>query len=783
MSRWPAPTLALWTMLLASAARGETPASSPTSMPARTPSVWPSCKTRPLPAARPEEVGLDAGVTADLQALLADAVATKVTPAAALVAVRRGRVFFRGFAGAARPDSIWDVASLTKVVATTPSVMHLVERRRLALATRVSRHLDLFGRADKRPITLLHLLTHASGLPSVVWAGPLTDRRPEIAQRIARAKLLSTPGASYRYSDIGYVSLGELVAAVSGKPLDAYARTHLYEPLGMCDTGFSPPPRAMPRLLSPWPRGENPGVVYDPIAARLGGVAGHAGIFSTADDLARCGQMMLAGGALGGKRVLAARTVASMTQPRALAGEESGRRGLGWDVSSPHAGCCRARLSPRAFGHIGFTGTSLWIDPELQLVVVLLANRTFYEPGPSVTPLRRRVHDLIATAAVRGRRGAATGLDRLVENGCAELRGRRVGLITNRTAVSRDGRWIGDLLAAPGDQGTAPEVVALFVPEHGLGARVDRRIGDSTVRLGERRVPVYSLFGERRRPSPRTLAGIDTLVFDLQTVGVRYYTYLATMGWAMEEAAKRKLRFVVLDRPNPIGGVVQGPVASAERRTSTSYHPIPVRYGMTVGELARLYNAERRIGARLQVIKLRGWRRAQLFPETGQVWVDPSPNIRSWRAALLYAGVGMLESTNVSVGRGTDSPFALVGAPWIDGPALAAAMTRRALPGLHFVATSFTPTASPHRGQRCNGARVVLTDPTVVDPPAAGIALAVTLRRLYPQQWETKHLYRLINHLPTTEAILAGKELKQILPLWTAGLEQFRRVRARYLLY
>jgi uncharacterized protein YbbC (DUF1343 family) len=252
----------------------------------------------------------------------------------------------------------------------------------------------------------------------------------------------------------------------------------------------------------------------------------------------------------------------------------------------------------------------------------------------------------------------------------------------------------------------------------------------------------------------------------------------------MEEAAKRKLRFVVLDRPNPIGGVaVQGPLSSAGRRTSTNYHPLPVRYGMTVGELARMFNGERRIGVKLTVIAARGWRRDQLFPHTGQRWADPSPNIRSWRQALLYAGVGMLESTNLAVGRGTDSPFALVGAPWIDGPALAAALQRRGLPGVQFVAVRFTPKQSPHRDQACQGVRLVVADPTLFDAPTVGIAIAVTLRKLYPAAWKTTHLFRLINHPATTAAILAGKELKEIAPLWAPELERFRKQRARYLLY
>jgi uncharacterized protein YbbC (DUF1343 family) len=256
------------------------------------------------------------------------------------------------------------------------------------------------------------------------------------------------------------------------------------------------------------------------------------------------------------------------------------------------------------------------------------------------------------------------------------------------------------------------------------------------------------------------------------------------MGQAMEEAARRKLRFVVLDRPNPIGGLaVQGPLATDRRRSSTNYHPLPVRYGMTVGELARMYNRERRIGARLKVVRLVGWRRGQRFNQTGLRWVNPSPNIRSWRQALLYGAVGLLEGTNLAVGRGTDSPFLHLGAPWIDGPALAREINARRVAGVHAVPTSFTPTSSRYKGQRCSGVRLLLLEPRRLDPPALGAAIALSLRRLHADGWDPGKLFRLVRHPATTRAILAGRKLRQILPLWRAGLARFRRLRQRYLLY
>ena len=540
----------------------------------------------------------------------------------------------------------------------------------------------------------------------------------------------------------------------------------------LCDTGFVPRGARLRRTISPWPSGGNRGVVYDPLAARLGGVAGHAGLYGTADDLARYGQALLGLGRLGKTRILSQRMVRLMRTPVELPGGT--RRALGWRTDPDG-------LSPVAFGHTGYTGTSLWIDPKEQLVVALLTNRTRMQPPGHVGQLRLRIHRALRGALLWGHKSRVrSGLDRLVGERFARLAGARVGLLTNRTAVDARGNWIVDALL------TAPKVhlIAVFAPEHGLKTAVDRHLRDGVLLRGGRPIPVYSLFGSRRRPTDATLRGIDTLVFDMQTVGVRYYTYLATMGWAMEEAARRNLRFVVLDRPNPLGGLaVEGPVSSATRRTSTNYHPLPIRHGMTIGELARLYKKERHIAVRLEVVKVKGWRRGWRFDRWGRRWINPSPNLRSWREALLYAAVGLLESTKLAVGRGTSSPFNWFGAPWIDGPTLARELNRRKLPGVVFVPVSFMPRSSWHRGKRCHGVRLVLTDTTRFSPVRTGVHLAVALRKLYPKAWDTKSFYRLINHPATTQAILAGKPAEQIIAAWQAELGRFLRHRRSYLLY
>jgi len=498
--------------------------------------AWTRCKSRPLPRANLAEVGLDPGLGADLDALLRDAVEGRLTASAALAVARHGKLAYTGYIGKARADSIFDLASVSKAVATTTAVLQLVERKRIALGDPVSRHLPLLDVEDKRAITVEQLLMHTSGLHSSVYAGPMSDGRDKILERIRRSAMKAQPGAAFRYSDIGYIVLGELVAAAAGKSFDQVVQSQLLEPLGMCQSGYRPPPALHPRLISPWPAREEQrlGVVYDPLAARAGGVAGHASLYATAEDLIRFGLMVLGRGELDGKRVLAERTVAMMMQPHPL--PSGSTRGLGWMISRG------APFSRSAVGHGGYTGTSIWIDPELDLCIVLLTNRTHLaDPGgahaPDVFPLQRRVHQTVIGALARTpHQPVETGLDRLVATGFAALRGHKVGLISNRTAVDRRGRWIGDLLLEPT---SGVELAALFLPEHGLEAKVDRQIKDGVLRRGDRRVPIYSLFGSRRRPDDQSLAGVDTLVIDLATVGVRYYTYLATMGWAMEEAARR----------------------------------------------------------------------------------------------------------------------------------------------------------------------------------------------------------------------------------------------------
>jgi uncharacterized protein YbbC (DUF1343 family) len=373
--------------------------------------------------------------------------------------------------------------------------------------------------------------------------------------------------------------------------------------------------------------------------------------------------------------------------------------------------------------------------------------------------------------------GVLCGIDVLVRDGFEPLKGRKVGLITNHTGLDRFGRSTLELLhAAPG-----VELVALFSPEHGLKGVLDERVADSADPLTG--LTVYSLYGETRRPTPEMLKGVDTLVFDIQDIGTRFYTYIATMGYAMEEAAKHHIRFVVLDRPNPITGLrVFGPINDQDGQF-TAYHRMPVVHGMTVGELARMFNDQRGIHADLHVIQMQGWKRSMWYDETLLTWVNPSPNMRSLTEATLYPAIGLIEACNVSVGRGTDTPFEVFGAPWIDSRKLAARLNSLGLAGIRFIPYRFTPDASEFQGQACGGVQIVLTDRNAFDPIQTGLSIVRELKNLFGDKFEVDKVNRLLVNQKVLEQVLQSPEPRDYAPLWKADLGRFLESRAKYLIY
>ena len=750
---------------------------------------------------------LDRARLARIDTLVEEAIRDGRLPGAVVVVGHAGEIVYEGVFGARALDgppqamtldTIFDLASLTKVVATTTSVMILVEEGRLRLRDRVVTYLPEFASHGKDRITVEHLLTHVSGLRPDLPLGEVFEGAATAIARAADEVPEANPGERFVYSDINFVVLGEIVRRVSGQTLDRFARDRIFQPLEMTDTGFNPP-SSLVRRIAPtepcaplaWPCGGDGAVmlrgrVHDPTARRMGGVAGHAGLFSTAGDLARFCRMLLGGGALDDVRVLAPLTVARMTRvstPLHLAD----RRGLGWDLDSRFSANRGDLFRFGSYGHTGFTGTSLWLDPASDTFVVFLSSRLHPSGGGDVTALRGRVATLVASAVSgnpAGDSGASvetpvwTGLDVLREEGFVRLAGAHVGLVTNQTGRARDGATTIDLLhEAPG-----VELVALFSPEHGIRGVLDGPVSSNLdTRTG---LPIHSLYGETRRPTAGMLQGLDTMVVDLQDIGARFYTYATTMAYVLEEAVARGLRVVVLDRPNPIGGVaVEGPILEESATGFTGYFSAPVRHGLTLGELARLFNTERGIAAELEVVAMRGWRRRTWFDQTGLTWVNPSPNMRNLHQALLYPGVGAIEGTNLSVGRGTDTPFEQIGAPWIDGRELARELNTRRVPGVRVYPLRFSPDSSRFAGELCEGVFFVVTDRDALRPVRLGVEVAAALHRLYGDLFDLDGVARLLGSRDTLARLRAGDPPWEIAAGWADDEAAWRRLTVPYLLY
>jgi uncharacterized protein YbbC (DUF1343 family) len=386
-----------------------------------------------------------------------------------------------------------------------------------------------------------------------------------------------------------------------------------------------------------------------------------------------------------------------------------------------------------------------------------------------------------ALAASKHSRHAArvqTGLDVLESQKFAPLRGKHVGLITNHTGLDSQGRSTVDVLS----HAAGVQLIALFSPEHGLAGRNDEKITSS--KDPATGLPVHSLYGETLRPTDEMLEGIDALVFDVQDAGVRFYTYTTTMAYCMEEAAKRQIAFFVLDRPNPLGGeIVEGPMLDADKTNFVGYFPLPVRYGLTIGELAQLFNAENHIGVDLHVIAMKNWHRNYFFESTGIKWIPPSPNLRTTKGSILYPGIEILQNAGVSVGRGTQTPFEEFGAPWLNGDDVASALNGRHLPGLHFTAQPFIPIVGLYSGERCGGVAVRIAERGAVRSMRMGLEIAMILHRLYPQQFDPEKLLLLIGNSDTIQQLQAGAAPEKIVGSWATSLSTFDEIRRKYFLY
>jgi uncharacterized protein YbbC (DUF1343 family)/CubicO group peptidase (beta-lactamase class C family) len=742
-------------------------------------------------------------------------------PGGVLLVGHNGRVAYRKAFGwrALEPvrepmttDTVFDLASLTKCIATTTAIMKLVQEGRVRLNDPVATYLPEFAQNGKQDITIRELLTHFSGLPpDLDLQAPWTGR--DAAFTIAmQQKPENAPGSRFVYSDINFEVLGFVVEKISGESLSDFANRKIFTPLGMNHTRFLPPEEWLPRI-APTEYDERGrmlrGVVHDPAARRMGGVAGHAGLFSTADDLSKFAQGLLSGFA-----VLSPAIVEKMSTPQQPANAAS-LRGLGWDIDSPFASNRGELLPVGSFGHTGFTGTSLWIDPVTDTYIILLTNAVHPHGGKSVVSLRARLanavveglglslkekeklrllritgynESMMASRRITARNGVVkSGIDVLEDHGFRELliegtNAVKVGLVTNQTGTDSHGRRTADVLAhAPGVQ-----LTAIFSPEHGILGTMDTAQVDNSLDRATG-VPVISVYGDsdtRRRPPSAAIASLDLIVFDIQDVGVRFYTYETTLGYFLEAAAKANKPIVVLDRPNPIGGTsIAGPVADRGRESFVSYWQTPVQHGMTVGELAKMFNKERAIGANLTVIPMEGWMRGDWFDSTGELWINPSPNMRSLTEATLYPGTGLIETTNISVGRGTDTPFELVGAPWIVPEDLARYLNSREIGGVRFVPVYFTPATSINANEKCGGVNIIMTDRNALDAPELGVEIASALQKLYPTTFKIDGLDVLMVSKTSLDALSAGIDPRRIAEGWRDGIDRFAEIRAKYLLY
>jgi uncharacterized protein YbbC (DUF1343 family)/CubicO group peptidase (beta-lactamase class C family) len=736
--------------------------------------------------------------------LINDAVAAGKTPGAVLLAGQGDAVVYRKAFGnrSVEPkkvpetlDTIFDMASLTKAVATAPSIMILADRGKLNVKDKVAKYIPEFGQNGKEPITIEMLLLHRGGLVPDNDLSDFADGPEQAWQKIDALKPKWKPGTEFAYSDVGFMVLGKLVEIVSGEPLDQFAAENIYEPLGMAHTRFKPPGSWRDSIAPTeqrdghWMIGE----VHDPRAYALGGVAGHAGLFSTADDLSRFCRMLMHFGVLDGHRVLKQSTVDQMTQERCLP-DGTGCRGYGFDIDTPYSGCRGDRFERgTTYGHTGFTGTMFWIDPTHQCYFVLLTNSVHPNGKGNILRLRHEVATAVADALLgpapptkptsnstgKAERAAVLcGIDVLELRNFAPLQGKRVAIITNHTGLDAAGARTVDVLAAAHDV----HLTKLFSPEHGLYGLMDEKVSDTVdPKTGLR---VYSLYGATTKPSDEMLKDVDEIVYDIQDVGARYYTYTSTLGLCMEAAAAHKIPMLVLDRPNPITGtLVDGPIADEDSLGFTAFAPIPISHGMTEGELARMFNVEHHIDCDLTVIEMKGWHRWMWWDDTGRMWVNPSPNMRNTTQALLYLGIGFLETSNLSVGRGTDQPFETFGAPWIDGRKLASALNADRMPGLRFVPITFTPASSKFAGQQCQGCYIEVLDRTAVEPVRSGLRIAWELKRLFGGAFQITDIGRLLRNKKTLDELMNASDPTTLPSSWHEPLQAFEATRRKYLIY
>ena len=675
-----------------------------------------------------------------------------------------------------RPSTVatpYDLASLTKVIATTTSVMLLHEENRIDLDRPVSNYLPI--PAFER-FTIRQCLQHTTGLSVGRPLYKECSSLNEMLQRYAEDTLSWTPGTHRRYSDVEFMILGKVVELVAQEPLDAFCQRRIFKPLEMTRTGFNPPPEWRAECAATekcaWRGRVMRGEVHDENAYAVGGVSGHAGLFSTAEDLARFSRALLQG------KLLKPATLEIMRRIGQLPFYPW--QGLGWKLD-PWASGSEGYLPSRgAIGHTGWTGTSIWIDFETERFAILLANTCHPSRTQRDTDtLRSLFHDTVARTVYPRHNNTHTGLDRLIKEEFASVSNKRIALLANHASCDQMGHPILDVLA----RDSSIAITYVYSPEHGF--TLNQEAGETVATKDK----FISLYGDRKAPTQDELKKIDCFVIDLQDVGARYYTYAATMLACLKACCAAKKPVLVLDRPNPVGGsTLEGPIASEFGR-DVCWGPVPIRHGMTFAEIAMFFkaNTSEIADLKLEISDLDGWPCERLFAECSLPWTPPSPNIPTPEIALLYTGMCLFEGTNLNEGRGTDTPFQIIGAPWLDAVAITGELTPEETPGCRLEATTYTPKSIPgkssdprYRDESCQGIRIVISDSVNVRAVTVAIALLRSIYRHHRDAFAWGKSFDLLAGGPSLRtAIESGASTAEIVQTFDAALQAFDQKRPK----
>lgn len=720
-----------------------------------------------------------------LRSALERAVSESGSPGAVALVGDLDRTYFHAAAGnrqsvpepaPALPDTPYDLASLTKAIATTTAILLLRKDGALEFDQPVSDFVPIpaFGK-----FTIRHLLTHTAGLVAGLPYYKDAHSTDEMLQRYAQFELDWPPGTRRRYSDVGFMILGRLVELVSRDSLDAFCTRHIFKPLGMKMTAFKPPESWRGTCAATencgWRGRLLVGEVHDENAAAVGGVSGHAGLFAPAGDLALFCRAMLSG------KLLPSGVLEEITKVGQV--PVYPWQGIGWQLDPWDSGTEGFLPSRAAFGHTGWTGTCIWMDRDTTQFAILLSNTCHPARGNRNNgALRRTFFSALARELYPRRTNTHTGLDRVMRQDFEVLQGRRIALLTNPSAVDQLGRPILDVLALD------PRVTLkrLYSPEHGI--RGDAEAGQ-VVASQSGAIPVTSLYGAQTRPAAAELNEIDLFVIDLQDAGARYYTYAAAMFECLRACAETGTPVLVLDRPNPLGGeVLEGPVA-IETDAPVCAAPVPIRHGMTFGELAQFFVEHVLTGKKpaLEVNALDAWRPECLFDECSLPWVPPSPNMPHALTALLYTGMCLFEGTNLNEGRGTDTPFEVIGAPWLDAKPVLRQIRAAHRAGTSLEAVTYTPTSIPgkasdprYNGQTCQGIRIIVRDPHNVRAFTLAVALLSAIRARHPGEFQWGPSFDVLAGSKDLRlAIEAGVSAHRIVAACEPALQTFAATRVR----